>query len=149
MKHLLAMLIFCLRTAVFPAKSYALTDNEYNELLKVPYFKQADKELTAVWKEVYHEVGGAYKKQILNDQRQWVKSGRDISAKALMEEEGFTKEDAYTIAVYLRIGVLYVISHNNSLSPDQYASAKSDDYYYDMMYEKAVDSIKKYKNSGK
>ena len=103
MKHLFAILIFCLLTTVFPTKSHALTENEYNELLQVPYFKQADQELSAVWKEVYNKLSGAYKKQILNDQRQWLKSGRDSSAKALMEEEGFTIEDAYTIAVYLRI----------------------------------------------
>ena len=147
MKHLFAILIFCLLTTVFPTKSYALTENEYNELLQVPYFKQADQELSAVWKEVYNKLSGAYKKQILNDQRQWLKSGRDSSAKALMEEEGFTIEDAYTIAVYLRIGDLYVIQHNNSLSPDQYGSAKADGYYYDTMYEKAVNLIKQHKNS--
>ena len=147
MKHLFAILIFCLSTTVFPTKSHALTENEYNELLQVPYFKQADQELSAVWKEVYNKLSGAYKKQILNDQRQWLKSGRDTSAKALMEEEGFTIEDAYTIAVYLRIGDLYVIQHNNSLSPDQYGSAKADGYYYDTMYEKAVNLIKQHKNS--
>ena len=147
MKHLFAILIFCLLTTVFPTKSYALTENEYNELLQVPYFKQADQELSAVWKEVYNKLSGAYKKQILNDQRQWLKSGRDSSAKALMEEEGFSIEDAYTIAVYLRIGDLYVIQHNNSLSPDQYGSAKADGYYYDTMYEKAVNLIKQHKNS--
>lgn len=147
MKHLFAILIFCLLTTVFPTKSHALTENEYNELLQVPYFKQADQELSAVWKEVYNKLGSAYKKQILNDQRQWLKSGRDSSAKALMEEEGFTIEDAYTIAVYLRIGDLYVIQHNNSLSPDQYGSAKADGYYYDTMYEKAVNLIKQHKNS--
>lgn len=147
MKHLFAILIFCLLTTVFPTKSHALTENEYNELLQVPYFKQADQELSAVWKEVYNKLSGAYKKQILNDQRQWLKSGRDSSAKALMEEEGFTIEDAYTIAVYLRIGDLYVIQHNNSLSPDQYGSAKADGYYYDTMYEKAVNLIKQHKNS--
>lgn len=147
MKHLFAILIFCILTTVFPTKSHALTENEYNELLQVPYFKQADQELSAVWKEVYNKLGSAYKKQILNDQRQWLKSGRDSSAKALMEEEGFTIEDAYTIAVYLRIGDLYVIQHNNSLSPDQYGSAKADGYYYDTMYEKAVNLIKQHKNS--
>ena len=147
MKHLFAILIFCLLTTVFPTKSHALTEDEYNELLQVPYFKQADQELSAVWKEVYNKLSGAYKKQILNDQRQWLKSGRDSSAKALMEEEGFTIEDAYTIAVYLRIGDLNVIQHNNSLSPDQYGSAKADGYYYDTMYEKAVNLIKQHKNS--
>lgn len=147
MKHLFAILIFCLLTTVFPTKSHALTENEYNELLQVPYFKQADQELSAVWKEVYNKLGGAYKKQILNNQRQWLKSGRDSNAKALMEEEGFTIEDAYTIAVYLRIGDLYVIQHNSSLSPDQYGSAKADGYYYDTMYEKAVNLIKQHKNS--
>ena len=34
MKHLFAILIFCLLTTVFPTKSYALTENEYNELLE-------------------------------------------------------------------------------------------------------------------
>lgn len=59
MKHLFAILIFCLLTTVFPTKSHALTDSEYQELLKVPYFKQADQELSAVWKEVYNKLGGA------------------------------------------------------------------------------------------
>lgn len=61
MKHLFAILIFCLSTTVFPTKSHALTENEYNELLQVPYFKQADQELSAVWKEVYNKLSGAYK----------------------------------------------------------------------------------------
>ena len=55
MKHLFAILIFCLLTTVFPTKSHALTENEYNELLQVPYFKQADQELSAVLKEVYNK----------------------------------------------------------------------------------------------
>ncbi|WP_297219626.1 lysozyme inhibitor LprI family protein [uncultured Desulfovibrio sp.] len=147
MKHIITVLIVCFFTVTFQTKSYSLAENEYNELLKIPYFKQADKELSAVWKEVYNSLHGDYKKQILDSQRQWLKSGRDKSAKALIEEEGFSIEDAYTIAVYLRIGDLYVIQHNNSLSPDQYGSAKADGYYDDMMYEKAVDIIKKHKNS--
>lgn len=145
MKYLTAIIITPLFFIFHATGVLAISNTEYQELLKVPYFKQADQELSAVWKEVYNKLDGAYKKQILDDQRQWLKSGRDASAKALMEE-GFTIEDAHTIAVYLRIGDLYVIQHNNSLSPDQYGSAKADGYYYDTMYEKAVNIIKKYKN---
>lgn len=147
MRCLIRIIITSFIITFYATAVFAISDTEYQELLKVPYFKQADQELSAVWKEVYSKLDGAYKKQILNDQRQWLRSGRDSSAKALMEEEGFTIEDAYTIAVYLRIGDLYVIQHNSSLSPDQYGSAKADGYYYDTMYEKAVNLIKQHKNS--
>lgn len=140
MKHVLvAFLVMC--TSLLCVRTVqALTEQEYQALLEIPYFQQADKDLSSIWKEVYAELHGAYKKQVLADQRQWLKKGREENAKFLMEKKNLGIAEAYTVATYLRIGELSVIQYNNG-SGSGYP--RPDDYYADQMYEKAMDVIQK------
>ena len=56
MKHVLvAFLVMC--TSLLCVRTVqALTEQEYQALLEIPYFQQADKDLSSIWKEVYAEL---------------------------------------------------------------------------------------------
>lgn len=105
MKRIFVCMAVALMVALGPmgtTGSYALSDAEYKELLKDPKFKAADKELSATWKEVYGSLSEDKKQQLLKEQREWLKSGRDEAAKAYMAQ-GHNKAIAYQIAVYDRV----------------------------------------------
>lgn len=107
----------------------ALSDSEYQQLVKTsPEFMDADRRLSAFWKEVYGSLEGEYKKEVMAGQREWVKNGRDASARKYMAQ-GMDKGQAYAKAVEERINVLRVIQENSQLSEDQSGSAKADDFY--------------------
>lgn len=132
--------------SLFAVDANALTEQEYQNLTEVPHFKQADRDLSKAWNDVYSKLSGEYKKMVLSDQRKWVKNGRDRIAEEIMKD-GVSFEEAYTIATYLRIGNLYVIEYNNNLSESEYDSARADGYYSDQMYSKAIDIIASFKSN--
>ena len=113
------------------AKSYALSDDEYHNLMEAPQFRSADHELTKYWKNIYKNLSHTDKQFILSSQREWLQSQRDSQAEKL-QSLGIKKGDAYTIATFMRIGELWVYRLNSSLSDKQ--EAKDSTYYdYDMI----------------
>lgn len=122
----LAILLCCILSA---GQTFALSDAEYNSLAKnSSEFRQADKELNKFWKVTIGQLDGDYKKQVLNEQRQWVKTGWDKTAQKFMAQ-GLSKSAAYTKAIQERINQLRVIRENSSLGEDELGNAKADDYY--------------------
>lgn len=110
-------------------QTFALSDAEYNSLAKSSSeFRQADKELNKFWKVTIGQLDGDYKKQVLNEQRQWVKTGWDKTAQKFMAQ-GLSKSAAYTKAIQERINQLRVIQENSALSENEMGSAKADDFY--------------------
>lgn len=108
---------------------HALSDAEYRQLVKTsPEFRDADRRLSAFWKEIYGNLEGEYKKEVMAGQREWVNNGRDAAARKYMAQ-GMNKGQAYAKAVDERINVLRVIQENSQLSEDQAGSAKADDFY--------------------
>ena len=98
---------------------FALTDAEYKQMsIESPEFKKADSDLLALWKNIMKTIKGDFKKQILNEQREWVKSGRDKSANEFMAV-GLNKNAAYTRAVIKRIHELQVVEYNMNLSQSE------------------------------
>lgn len=122
----LGILLCCILSA---GQTFALSDAEYNSLAKnSSEFRQADKELNKFWKDTIGQLDGDYKKQVLNEQRQWVKTGWDKTAQKFMAQ-GLSKSAAYTKAIHERINQLRVIQENSTLSENEMGSAKADDYY--------------------
>lgn len=72
-----ALLALAVLLCGLPAPASALSDAEYKSLLNDTDFQAADRMLGKVWKDVYGSRQGAAKKQLLQEQRAWLKSGRD------------------------------------------------------------------------
>ena len=117
-KFLLALLL----VLVCCANAFALSDNEYAQLMKNAEFKRADQALSRAWKEAQRKL--AKNKTALNnlrkDQREWVARGRDSEAEDFMDIEGYSKLKAYTVATEERAAYLpelanqYLEGSNNS-----------------------------------
>lgn len=123
-------LLFVLGALLISAQPVAaLSEPEYQQLVKTsPEFRDADRRLSAFWREVYGGLEGEYKKEVMAGQREWVKNGRDAVARKYMAQ-GMDRGRAYAKAVDERINVLRVIQENSQLSEDEAGSAKADDFY--------------------
>ena len=86
------------------ANAFALSDNEYAQLMKNAEFKRADQALSKAWKAAQTKLNK--NKNALNnlrqDQREWIKNGRDEEAEELMDDNGWSKLKAYTEATKAR-----------------------------------------------
>jgi uncharacterized protein len=67
-----------LNAALSPAQSEAL----YQEMLRDPQFKAADKELSALYAAIRKQMDPAGQSQIRDQQREWLKSTYEAIAKA-------------------------------------------------------------------
>ena len=86
------------------ANAFALSDNEYAQLMKNAAFKRADQALSKAWKAAQTKLSknkNALDK-LRQDQREWIKNGRDEEAEALMDDNGWSKLKAYTEATKAR-----------------------------------------------
>lgn len=113
--------------------AFALSDAEYTEMYRTsPYFKAADDALTQTWKETTRGLSPKDKKALLQEQRQWVRSGRDEEAQSLMRQ-GIRKDCAYAKANQSRIASLRAFAYYASLSPADKASGniKADSFFED------------------
>lgn len=105
MKSIVRALAVCL-TLLSPASGQALTNAEFKQLMQYPEFRAADQELGRVWKDVYGSRTGQARKDLLKEQRQWLKEGRDRTAEDYMQFAGMDIVQAYTRAVQDRIDAL-------------------------------------------
>lgn len=80
----------------FSSCAYALSDSEYKDMMKDKDFAEADKELNAVWARLKKELPKNAFELLQADQRQWLGHKRDDNAKALIDEGGMSKVEAYT-----------------------------------------------------
>ncbi|MBQ9565315.1 MAG: SH3 domain-containing protein [Synergistaceae bacterium] len=92
---------------VLAAPSFALSDAEYKKLMKDKNFARADKTLSREWdraKKLFPKTkeGQAAYKLLLDNQREWVRNGRDAEAKEIMENTGYSRTVAYTMATLSR-----------------------------------------------
>lgn len=90
-----------------PGMTYALSESEYQYMMRNSYdFRRADQELQRCWKTVYDSLWGAEKRQLLENQRWWIRQGRDDDAWILINR-GLSRQAAYTQAVRERINYLW------------------------------------------
>lgn len=99
----------------YPKYSFGLTDSEYFELMNsCPSFKDAEDDLNKVWSKYYRTVDIEARKYVLDNQKQWIKYGRDNEANELISK-GYEKCLAYTSSVRLRI---YSLNPSNKYHTD-------------------------------
>ncbi len=126
------LLAACLLLA-WSSMAIAMSDAEYKQMYSSSdYFRKADDELTRTWKDVYGNLTGEDKKNLLRDQRDWLKNQRDEQARDLMEK-GIRKDCAYARVAHRRTGNLRVFEYNANLSQEDKDAgrARADYYFYD------------------
>ena len=99
MKRLLTALIFA---AILYTAAYALSDEDYGELMSNPEFAQADRALTVAYNDAKRSMSKSDFAKLREEQREWVQNYRDEHARQLMNNHGCSWEEAYTEATKLR-----------------------------------------------
>ena len=90
----------------------ALSDSEYLRMRRSSAdFSQADKRLNNVWNRLRRTLPKRIFTQLDRLQREWVKTGRDDEAAALMDD-GYSRTEAYTIATNDRADALPKIAED-------------------------------------
>ncbi len=102
--------LLCFVFVFIATNVFALSETEWQKLNNSSFiFKQSEQELNKVWKEKYKPMPESpQKKALLEDQRNWLKSGRDAVAQAYIKQ-GMEYAQAYTQATFDRVGYLNVI----------------------------------------
>ena len=114
---------------LFPLSSFALSDAEFNKLLKAsPEFKAENQNLNQMYKKLMSSVEGDDKIWHRDDQRHWLKAELDKEAREYMAQ-GLSKAQAYAKAFHARANVLRVAWENSGLSEEDMGRAKADDDY--------------------
>ena len=94
---------------VLAGSAFGLSDKEYLRMKdNSAEFREADEFLTECYDECRDTLPRAKFKQIQQEQREWVKSGRDEQAGWFMEK-GYSRIDAYTKATEMRADDLHQI----------------------------------------
>lgn len=137
MKRIFVCLAVALMVALGPVSTvYALSDAEYKKMFQTSDdFAITDMELTDTWKHVYDQHKGQAKKDLLQEQRAWLKYGRDATAKAYMNT-GMSKVDAYTRAIGDRVEELKEkLPGYRNMTPEEklFASRVARDMYQEQL----------------
>ena len=79
--------------------AFALSDREYKEMLQTsPEYRRAEAELSTAWNRIRtiikNRKEGMWPREMLDSQREWVASGRDEEAQALINR-GMSRSEAY------------------------------------------------------
>ena len=94
---------------VFCVPAFALSDAEYLRMKKSSAaFAEADEFLSDAYNNVKSVVPGSVFKEIREEQREWIRVGRDEAAREYMND-GYSKIKAYTKATDDRAEELYHI----------------------------------------
>ena len=100
-----AFFVFLLVLTLGVTSAFALTDDEYRILISTSQaFKEADKELGRVWKEVYEGLSEKDKKYHMDGQQKWIRKWRDDYVQNVMKL-GMSKAEAYTEATLKRMAL--------------------------------------------
>ena len=116
---------------LLPAIAHALSDADHKRLQQTcPAYVRADEELGKYWKSVLLKLTPQQRKEALNQQREWVRTGRDAMAREFMKA-GLSFEDAYVRAIIRRIHELDALVYYQSMSKEDIArgAVKTDSYF--------------------
>lgn len=90
-KFFAVMVLFLISTCAF-----ALTEEEYSELMKDPEFSAADSALTRALVGAKKSLSKEAYDELRKNQREWIQITRDEEAEELIDMNGFSKARAYT-----------------------------------------------------
>lgn len=101
---------FCLFLSI--SEALALTEAEYRDLVESSReFREADEEMARRWKEIYGSFPKADKAWLMENQREWLATGREKAAAAFMAR-GASRGEAYARAARMRVKDLDIIENN-------------------------------------
>ena len=80
---------------VLAVPAFALSDAEYSRMMKDPGFARADAELNAAYSAAKEVMSKEDFADFRKDQREWLASGRDKTAKIFLDS-GYSRVEAYT-----------------------------------------------------
>lgn len=105
MKRLFSILVFLF---LFCVPAFALSDAEYLKWKKnSAEFREADELMSESYNSCKQILPKSKFKVIQQEQREWIKSGRDERAEEIMENEGCSRLEAYIKATEERDDDLY------------------------------------------
>lgn len=103
--------IFILALFFIVSQCFALSEKEYNEMKSQSHeYEQADIRLEIVWQRILKLAKGSKKKELIEDQRNWIKYKRDNDATEFMSN-GYDKTHSYTEATVKRIKELQDVEY--------------------------------------
>jgi len=95
MKKILSALMLLILVS---APAFALSDADYLKMKKNSQtFARADRKLTNTWNKLKKSLPDYAFQQLQQNQREWIKKGRDDEAKKYIKE-GYSRTEAYTLA---------------------------------------------------
>ncbi len=107
MKRIFSALLL---VALLGGSAFGLSDKEYRDMKRdSKLFRDADRKLGIVWNRIESQVTKAAQTMfdtLLEEQREWIRSGRDIAARKYMKQSYYPINAAYAIVTYERIGYL-------------------------------------------
>lgn len=141
------IVIFIMTVFLFADISYALSNKKYEEFMMRQDFRNSDNYLTKCWKDLKSNIDKNTFRNILNIQRQWVKSGRYEEVNYIKRHYSNLDEIAmYSVATLSRAQFIRSIStflkNNPHFSDDMLEKFILSLNYYDII----DDSVNTYKN---
>lgn len=98
MKRCFRIISIFIAVCLLASTAFALTDRDYKVLMKDKKFAAADREMNRVYREAKRILSKKSFARIRKAQSEWIKEGRDVEAKAWMEEDDLSFVDAYAKA---------------------------------------------------
>lgn len=90
-----------LLTLILAGAAFGLSDKEYTRMMKSSKaFREADKFMNECYKECRQTLPRSEFERVAEEQRKWIKSGRDEQAQSFIDD-GISRAEAYAKVLYL------------------------------------------------
>ena len=99
MKRIFSAVLFML---ILAGAAFGLSDTEYKQMMKTSKkFREADKFMTECYKECRQTLPRSEFERVQEEQREWIKSGRDEEAQSFIDD-GMKRAEAYAKVTEMR-----------------------------------------------
>ncbi|MBQ3456997.1 MAG: DUF1311 domain-containing protein [Synergistaceae bacterium] len=120
MKRILSAAIL---TLILAGSAFGLSDKEYKQMMKSSKaFREADKFMNECYKECKQTLPRSDFETVAEEQREWIKSGRDEEAQSFIDD-GMSRAEAYAKVTNMRAHDLHhfcVTYRNANFTPEDY-----------------------------
>lgn len=120
MKRIFSALLL---VALLGGSAFGLSDKEYTRMKKSSKaFREADKFMNECYRECRQTLPRSEFEQVQEEQREWIKSGRDEEAQSFIDD-GMSRAEAYAKVTNMRAHDLHhfcVTYRNANFTPEDY-----------------------------
>lgn len=128
-------------TILFQSSSFGMSDKLYNQCLRQSDFKSADGVMTKNWKRLKSLLSEADFKFVLEDQRRWVKNGREKEIDYIKSDyRNFNICSLYAISSYARANLLGEIANFLQNNPN-YTQQDIDYFMHQLDYVSMLNNV--------